>query len=217
MLKAGMIVLACVCIATVVTETVGLGILWSRGQLNKRTFREIEVILTGTDLFNVEANEAKKEQQQSSLEDIDRQRVIRILKLEKRESLVKQFFEEVENRRAALTEAQTNLTKIQETFYAELKAANDKNNNLATEKARGILLASSPKDAVNRLMELTVEDDIILLNGMPEESVAAILKAFKDEMRTKKIFEALNRGEPTNSIIGNRLNTPQPKTKIPNG
>jgi len=223
MLKTGAIITACFCVAVVVSEVAGLGLLWYRGQLTKRTIREIEVILTGSDVFGLADETEVEEQKHSSMEEIDRQRALAILDLQNRESLAKTLMDEVLKIRDKLTEEQNILKRDREAFRAELAQVNEQLNSEAAELARGILLASAPKDAVTRLLELTVEEDVILLRQMPEESVAQILKAFKgtkDEMRAKLIFEALNRGEPAKSVVENQLGTPpqgEPTATTPAG
>ena len=223
MLKTGVVVFACFCIATVITEAVGLGVLWSRGQLNQRTFREIEVVLTGADLLGDESQDNELKKRQPSLEEITDQRVIAILGIEKRENLAKQLLNDVMMFRDEVTSEQKALNKDRESFNAELKDVNERITAEATELARGILLASSPKDAVDRLMDLTVDEDVILLRGMPDENIAKILKEFKAGQvlervqRAALIYEAIYRGEPTNSVLTKHLNETQPAPDEPAG
>lgn len=223
MLKTGIVIFACFCIATVITEAVGLGVLWSRGQLNQRTFREIEVILTGTDLLGIDVQDNEQETRQLSLDEISEKRVTAILGIEKRENLAKQLLNDVMKFRDDVTAEQKALIKDRESFNAELQQVNERNTAEATELARGILLASSPKVAVDRLMELTVEEDVILLRGMPDENIAKILKEFKTGLaqeraqRAQLIYESIYRGEPTSSVINKHSEDGQPQTTAPPG
>ncbi|TWU12950.1 hypothetical protein CA54_17760 [Symmachiella macrocystis] len=223
MLKTGIVIFACFCIATVITEAVGLGVLWSRGQLNQRTFREIEVILTGSDLLGVDVQENEQETRQLSLDEISDKRVTAILGIEKRENLAKQLLNDVMKFRDDVTAEQKALIKDRELFNAELQQVNERNTAEATELARGILLASSPKVAVDRLMELTVEEDVILLRGMPDENIAKILKEFKTGLaqeraqRARLIYESIYRGEPTSSVINKHSEDGQPQVTTPAG
>jgi Mg/Co/Ni transporter MgtE len=90
-------------------------------------------------------------------------------------------------------------------FDQELKQLEETLNSEATSLARGVLLALSPKDAVDKLMTLRVEEGVVLLKGMPEKSIAKILKEFKETPdqieRGKSIFEALNKGEPLRPLL----------------
>ncbi len=223
MLKTGIVIFACFCIATVITETVGLGLLWSRGQLNSRTFREIEVILTGEEFMGVGDDDQEQDGQQTSMGDIDNQRVMAILDFEEREGLAKQLFEDVMNIRAEVTQQQEDLRKDRAVFEAELQKVNEKITAESTELARGVLLQSKPKDAVDRLMDLKLEEDVILMRGMPEENIAKILKEFKagqNQERVKRarhIYESLYRGEPARSVVDQQLNQPQPAAQGPAG
>lgn len=218
MLKTAVVIFACFCIATVITEAVGVGVLWSRGQLNQRTFREIEVVLTGADLLGDDLQQTQDEVRQPSLDEINDQRVSAILGIEKRENLAKQLLNDVMKFRNDVTAEQKALIKDREAFKTELADVNERMTAEATELARGILLASSPKDAVDRLMELTVEEDVNLLRGMPDENIAKILKEFKSgqvqerALRAQQIYESIYRGEPVRSVITKQLENLQPET-----
>lgn len=223
MLKIGVVIFACFCIATVLTEAVGLGLLWSRGQLNQRTLREIEVVLTGADLLEEDTDDDTVQAKQASLDEIADRRAIAILGIEKRETLAKQLMADVSLFRDEVTAQQEQLLKDRETFETELQQVNEKITAESTELARGVLLASSPEDAVTRLMELTVEEDVILLRGMPEENIAKILTEFTNGVsqeknkRAKLIYEALYRGEPAKSVVEEQLDRPQPVVADPAG
>jgi len=215
MIKTGIVIFACFCIATVLTEAVGLGVLWSRGQLTERTFREIEVILTGADLLQVDLVEEEQTPTTPSLDVVEEKRLMKLLEIDKRESLVDQRYSDLEKFRDELTETQEQLIRDRETFHAELKKIQEENQAEATELARGVLLASSPKDAAARLMDLTLEQNVILLRGLPEENIAKILKelhAGQDQersMRATQIYKSIYSGEPIESTVMDQL---QPQT-----
>jgi hypothetical protein len=63
-------------------------------------------------------------------------------------------------------------------------------------------------------MQLSLDQDVVLMKGMPEKTIAKILKEFqtsgepnivdgKDPAaeRGRQIFEALSRGEPSRSLL----------------
>ncbi len=221
MLKTGIVIFACFCIASVITEAVGLGLLWSRGQLNARTFREIEVVLTGEEFLSGSEADKDEETQQISMEEIENERAMGILGLEKRESLAKQLLETAMEIRDDVTQKQEELRKDREAFAIEVQLVNDKITSESVELARGVLLQSSPKDAVNLLMDLTMDEDVILLRGMPEENIAKILKEFNNgqiqerKKRGQHIYESLYHGEPAKSVVNQQLGGPSSPATAP--
>jgi flagellar motility protein MotE (MotC chaperone) len=113
----------------------------------------------------------------------------------------------------------------QQQFHAQRKAFEDELARIegeitsaGTEQARGVLLALPPKDAVRQLMHLTLAEDVVLMKGLPEKTVAKILKEFQATApapatdttaerkespaeRGRLIFEALSRGEPARTLL----------------
>jgi hypothetical protein len=176
-MKTAVMIVAVVCVATVLTELLGLGFLWYRGQLTSTSIAEMRLALTGDDddLFGV--NESETEDQLSS-DDYTRKRVIRILELSTRE-------EELDLLKRVVTDIRKDLKKNQDQFGEQKKNFEKQLNTLletgtseAMEKTRGILLALQPDDAIENLMGLTVEKNVMLLTGMPEKSIARILEQF---------------------------------------
>ena len=103
-------------------------------------------------------------------------------------------------------------------FDEELARIDAELTSASAEQSRGILLALPAKEAVRQLMQLDLEADVILLKGMPEKSIAKILKEFSATAappgtetgadrkespaeRGRRIFEALTRGEPLRSLL----------------
>jgi hypothetical protein len=67
-------------------------------------------------------------------------------------------------------------------------------------------MASS--DAVEKLMQLKLEESVALLKGMPEKTIAKILQEFESDpadpariQRGHEIFEAISRGEPNSTLV----------------
>ena len=78
------------------------------------------------------------------------------------------------------------------------------------EQTRGILLALQPDDAIDTLMGLTADENVILLKGMPEKSIARILEQFlsgeeNERVRGQEVFKAISQGNPSKSLIDESL------------
>jgi hypothetical protein len=85
-----------------------------------------------------------------------------------------------------------------------------------------------PADAVERLMQVTLDEDVVLMREMPEPKIALILKEFAAvpeagntenragakeiqvrRQRGEEIFKRLTKGEPHDSMIRATLNQVQ--------
>jgi hypothetical protein len=139
MRTAGMIV-AIVCVATVLSELLGLGFLWYRGQLTSTSIADIRLVLTGDDGDSFDIDDSEK-QDQPSIEDVAEDRTMRILELSTREeelALLKSF---ITDNRKKLDTAQGGFKAQKVGFERDLKELDKTAVSEATEQTRGILLA----------------------------------------------------------------------------
>ena len=198
------LIIGCVCVATVLSEAVGLGMLWWRGHLNDHTVQEIRLILMGGEPEAAEIDESR-DRPQPSLGDVSNVRSMIAAEFDARESeltRIKELLAERSERLAADTAA---LAQKKQNFEQELQRLTEQTASEAVEQARGVLLALPPKNAVEQLSDQSVDDAVVLLKGMPEKAIAKILKEFSQDDRHadrgRKIFEALKRGEPTRAFL----------------
>ena len=84
----------------------------------------------------------------------------------------------IENERNGLIAQRADFQKEKVAFNTQLQQLADKNVVEAREQSRSVLLALPPADAVDRLMQLTVNEDVLLLREMPEAKIALLLKEF---------------------------------------
>jgi len=205
-MRSILIICSCACVAVVLTEVAGLAYLWQQGNLTSDNIRDVRQILTGVVAAEKkEADEAQAGVPLVSLEEVAEKRAVKVLDLDKREG-------ELMVLKSMATDRSSDLDAEQLAFRAQRKEFEDRlaqlkatETSAATEQARGVLLALPPKDAVEKLMQLSVNDDVVLLKGMPENIIARILKEFTttpDQIkRGREIFEAINRGEPTAPML----------------
>jgi flagellar motility protein MotE (MotC chaperone) len=162
--------------------------------------------------------DAPKPSQSPTLQDVADARAMKVMNLDKRESELMTLKDAVDQKRAELDQLQIRFRAQRKTFEDDLAKLDQSIGDTAAEQSRGVLLAMQPKDAVRQLMNLTLEEDVILLGGMPEKSIAKILKEFGPAPPTtgpgapsdltesrgergRRIFEALTRGEPRKSLV----------------
>ncbi len=222
MMRTLWIVLSACCVAIVLSELLGLGALWSQGLLTARRIRDMRDLFGPQEKETVAASGAA-EPNLPSVQEVLRERSMRVFSLSALETEVGLLKNMVENERTGLSAQSAEFEKQKEDFKKRLLQLSDENAVAAREQARGVLQALPPAEAVDRLMQLSVEEDVLLLREMPEATIAQLLQEFAPAdagdqqsgtaakapqpraVRAKEIFERITRGEPRQSIIRNAL------------
>jgi hypothetical protein len=239
MIRKLWIILSACCFAAVLSESVGLGLLWSQGLLNAQRLREIR------DLFGPQEKESAAADSETqpvlpSSQDVLRERSLRVLSLSSLETEVGLLKNMLETERAGLSGQNAEFQRQKEAFQAQLLKLADENTVAAREQARAVLLALRAPEAVDRLMQLSVEEDVVLMREMPEAKIALLLKEFTTapegaanpnatkeaqdrRTRAEQIFKRITDGQPRDSIIRSALGNLQqvegerPPTTASNG
>jgi flagellar motility protein MotE (MotC chaperone) len=89
-------------------------------------------------------------------------------------------------------------------FLAELETLRKKNLDEATEQGRGILMALPPDEAARKLMQISLEEDLVLLKGISEKKIADILQEMVDPEsaeRGQEIFHKLSTGGLVDKLV----------------
>lgn len=212
-MKFLMLIVTCFCTALVFAEAAGVGLLMARGQLSMQTLRDIQLAVNG-DKAEETHEESHKDTPEVSLDEVISARARMSVEFNAKESELADLKTMMLEGTARLTAQQAAFEKRKKAFEKELEDARKQVTDEATTQARGILMALPPKDAVERLIQLNLEDAVVLLKGMPEKQIAKILKEFKGDdqaKRGKEIFDALNRGEPVAPVVDrarNAMNQP---------
>jgi len=212
MIRTAVTILCVVCIATVLSEVLGLGLLWSRGQLDREALKEIHLVLSGETDGSLQVTE-EAEPAHPSVDDVSQRRAMSVLALETRNKELELLKAMVTEKRTRLNEAQQKLSAQRDAFQTQLKQIKDQTTSAAAEQARGILLALPSADAVASLMTLSLDENVMLLGGMQEKAAAKILQEFgrsedpEQIERGQKIFEAISQGQPKNKFVGETLSS----------
>jgi len=204
------ILINCFCVATVVAELFGLGLLWFRGNLNSQRLEEIRVVLTGDEDPGVSIQD-DPDVPQVSLEEVVNARARLMAELNAKDAEIAVFKSMTQEGAERLRQERAAFERQKQEFDEQLKSLQEKVRAEATEQARGILLALPPRDAVEQIMRIPVPEAVVLMKGMPEKSIARILKEFKSTEeqveRGREIFEALAQGEPEQSALRAQQNS----------
>ena len=198
------------CFVIVLGEALGLGLLWVRGQLTPDVIQEIRVIVAGGNR-NSDEMEEERENEGPSSEEIIAARSMRILNLESRESELQQLKSLVDDARSLVLKEHDAFRTEKKTFQQDLAQIKSELASEATELAREVLAQSEAKEAVQHLMALDLDRNLVLVKGLSERKIAELLKELsrgdaEQIDRGLKIFEALSRGEPTNALVDKTLN-----------
>ena len=209
MIRVGLVIFCVFCVATLMAQGLGVSILWYRGQLTAENVKEIRMILSGQDPASFDLAE-ESDKVQSSTDDIKRDRSIRLLELETRVVDVVTLSNMLDGEADRLSDQQKEFEKQKKDFEQRLQQLQILNIDEAIERSRGILQASRTPNAVKNLMGLALKENITLLKGMPEKSIAKILQEFakgapKEVKRGQEIFETLSQGEPQKKLIGDAI------------
>jgi hypothetical protein len=225
MMRTLWIVLSLSCVAVIVSEVAGAGVLWSRGFLTARRLREVREVFEPQEKEAV-ALDAEAQPVLPSSQDVLRDRSLRVLSLSSLETEVGLLKAMLETERTSLSTQNAAFQQQRAAFKAELQKLSDETAVAAREQARAVVLALPPSEAVERLMQLTVTEDVLLLREMPENKIAMLLKEFvttpegeaasanvrstsERRQRAQEIFKSINNGEPRNSIIRSALSNLQ--------
>ncbi|MCA9022224.1 MAG: hypothetical protein KDA74_18875, partial [Planctomycetaceae bacterium] len=102
MIRPLIVIISVFCVATIISEILGLSFLWFRGHLNADSVKDIRMIVTGQSLDDVELVE--EETSLPSRDEVAETRAMRILELASRE-------DEIEMLKSSITESSDILKK----------------------------------------------------------------------------------------------------------
>lgn len=205
MIRSVVAVFCVICVATVLSEAMGLAFLWHRGQLSADNLREIRMVLRGESrIEEIVADNA--ERGQPSADEVLRVRALSILALESRESELGVLKAAAITNEDKLIAERARFEERQRTFEQRLARLLEDAQSEATEQTRAILQALPPESAAERLTQLTLDEAVVLVKGMPEKTIARILGEFQNgpaqrQQRGRELFEAIARGEPNRTTI----------------
>lgn len=199
MVRMAFSALSAVAILTLLAEGLAGGLLWSQGRLNPDAIREIRVILSDRNAL-AEEQTLENETPVVAIEDVIKSRAVRIHHLEERETEQKILSGLMADARGRIATEQESLLKSREQFEQEQKERIARKTSAGIEQARAILVASDTDLAVAQLTELSLDEAIILIEGMPEKTIAKLLAAFAagdraQVERGQQVFQAITRGD----------------------
>ncbi|QDU09520.1 hypothetical protein [Gimesia aquarii] len=199
MIRSLAIIVSVFCVATIMSELLGIGFLWFRGHLTADSMKDIRLIVTGQSLDDVAIIEDVP--MSPSRDEITLKREMRILELASREDEIEMLKSSITQSSDSLKKDRLNFEEAKKEFEEELKLMKEQSKSTATKKTQSVLVALPPGDAVQYLMQLSTEENIELLKGMDGKFIAKLLKEFlvmPDPLvikRGKEIFKQISQDE----------------------
>ncbi|QDU49726.1 hypothetical protein [Gimesia panareensis] len=209
MIRSLAVIVSVFCVATIISELLGLGFLWFRGHLNADAVKDIRLIVTGQSLDDVELTE--DETVLPSRDEVTEKRAMRILELVAREDEIDMLKSSITQSSDSLKQDRLAFEEVKLKFEEELLQLKEQSQSVATKKTQTVLTALPAGDAVQYLMQLSVEENIQLIKGMDGKFIAKLLKEFlvaPDPLvikRGKEIFKEISQDEPFRSFADGTL------------
>jgi hypothetical protein len=220
MLKHLMVIMACVCVTIVLSETTALIVLWQRGMLDSNRLNEARLVFTGETSGSLEDEGEPATTLAPTTDEIANRRSIKVMNLEGRERQLSNLSVMVQADRIEVETQRRGFLTNRDAFRKELAELKASITAEGVEQARGVLAKLPAEESVRYLMQLSLPDDVLILKGMSEKAIAAILTEFQaagtqpnpsgakaegptdsPAERGRKIFEALSRGDPFRSLV----------------
>jgi hypothetical protein len=185
------------CVATILSQAVGIGLLWFTGYLNASTIGKALAVLAGDAGVEAATERAEAEPVRVTQEQLLEHRAIRLLDLDHRNREVEGRVDFAADVLAKVREEREALDNLWKSFEDELKQVEESETSEGMEKVRSILAKLKPSQAKDLLMKNDVDEAVRLLAEMPDRTVAKLLKEFKTDaemQRAEEILRALNEG-----------------------
>tara|TARA_R110002095_G_scaffold195600_2_gene174256 strand:+ start:3887 stop:4537 length:651 start_codon:yes stop_codon:yes gene_type:complete len=204
MMRSVAIMVSVFCVATIISQLLGISFLWYRGNLTADSIKDIRMIVTGQSLDNVALVE--EETTMPSRDEISLTRATRILELAAREDEIDMLKNSITQSSDTLKKDRLAFAQAKQKFEDDLKLLSEQSKSTAIKKTQTVLVALPSGDAVQYLMQLSIEENIELLKGMEGKFIAKMLKEFlvtPDPLvmkRGKEIFKEIAQDEPFRSL-----------------
>ncbi|MCC7421213.1 MAG: hypothetical protein IT428_13095 [Planctomycetaceae bacterium] len=206
MIRFLFLMFAVCCGAIVAVEGAALAWLASQGRLNGDTLRDAKEAFVGKPPASTREVPAQ-ETHEPVVNEVMQKRVTRLFDLGRREDELQILKNLVAEQAKRVTAMQDQLEKKQQDFEKRLNELREQNEQASIQQSRTVLQAMQPAEAADQLMSLSPEQSLTVLRGMPEKTIARILKELtrnadkKVSERGQKLFESLTEGEPERSLI----------------
>jgi len=212
------------CAATLLSEVVVAGYLWSAWKLDQAKLLRMMAVAQGAESAEDEAKEkeaeTKKEpasEEQASFAEVLERRAVKTRDLELREQSLDKALDEVKFQQQIVDSDRQKEQELMTRFTAELKSLKEGAQASGRELVRRTLETVKPRQAKEQLFEMLQNNEmdqvVMILAGMQESRRAKILAEFKTPEENRKLAEVLRRlreGQPESSLVDRTDQPPTP-------
>ncbi|QDT17637.1 hypothetical protein [Alienimonas californiensis] len=201
-----------ICIATVATQTLAVGVMWWHGRLTPSAWAEIAAALDGAPGATApgdatsEATAPAGPTRTPTYEEVLERRAAAALQLADRTEALRSAARAVAAEAKAVADDRAALAADRTAFERELTQAREELTAEATEQARELVKGMGPKDSVGYLMSLPDLSVVTLVKGLDARTASKVLAEFaggteQERARGVVIFAALHAGQPEAAAI----------------
>jgi hypothetical protein len=203
------------CVATLLAQAVGFGVLWWRGSLNQDNGYRLLALLQGVDVDAIrdelERNRQPQDDPQVSFEAITKARLAKSLTLNLREQAISAGLSDLLALQAEVRTERQRLDGIVAGFEQRLTRMEQEAADTALQEVQRTLETIQPGQAKEQILlildedgENSMNDVVAMIRAMPLDKRKKIFGEFKSKVEVDKmhdILQQLREGEPEISLI----------------
>lgn len=212
LLTAATVIVAAVCVATVIAAALAFGYLRSRGKLDQKTIQKLIAVANGVEITPAHTKRAsvgdETAPEQASLEDVARERALKSRDIELREQALNDNVTMVKTEYAKLVDEKDRYERIKAAFRAQLDELREGTLAENRETARLIIENMKPRQAKEQILRMVkngeTKDVIKILSLMPTTKRKNIVTEFKTEEESQTLAEILKQireGVPETDLV----------------
>lgn len=228
------------CVATILAQAAGLVVLWQKGWLREdrlhKVFSSLYDIPSGVTQVSA-ANSTPKVDELPSIDDVLKQRALKSLEIDLRESAIVNSTAELRNLETRLKTDRDRFDQLQQSFEKRLAELSTSARDSAILETQRTLEGMSPKQAKDQLLRMLAELPALpkketdrqaplykvvgIIKALPQDRRKKILAEFKTETESKQLAEilkAISDGSPDLPLlekVGEDLKRVKPQDKRP--
>lgn len=200
------------CVATVIAQAVGLGMLWYKGYFTKDRMFAVLAAVHGVDMLAIrdrlEAEQKADFEEGPSLESALEERLQKSLDLDIRGAAVEKGLLDLLNLQLALEIEHRRFKEVKSRYDERLMEIANEAKDAALQNLQTAIEAMQPAQAKDQLVRMyndgAVNDVVKLMLDLPPNQQKKILAQFENDTDAQQLYEILKRvrlGEPTVSTI----------------
>lgn len=225
LLRASAALFTYFCIATILSQAIGITLLLATGRLDAERLAQMAAIAQGIDLIALAQETAPdvvtESTEQLSYEEVTRDRALRLRGIELRLLSLRKGLDLVVMEQDQLSDEKRLVNRVREEFLAELAQRHDEAILTGQQDVRRIWENVRPRQAKELILQMIdageVDPVVKMISDMPIAKKAKIIGEFKTPEETEKLEEILQlllQGEPEVSLIDDTRDQLQPTAPV---